>query len=124
MLATKILPNSVVSTPDAKLVPVDILNFYLITPLKQSEFIRVNLQDIPDEIIQEYKLKNIVAVNGLIYIHADRGMYGLPQSGLLANALLEKQLNKQGYHQSKLVPGLWSHKWRPVQFTLVMTISE
>ena len=57
--------------------------------------------------------------NGSIYIRADRGMYGLPQSGLLANKLLKKRLNKQGYRQSKLVPGLWKHDWRPVQFTLV-----
>ena len=47
-------------------------------------------------------------------------MYGLPQAGLLANELLEKRLNKRGYHQSKLVPGLWKHKWRPIQFTLVV----
>ena len=47
-------------------------------------------------------------------------MYGLPQSGLLANELVEKRFNKQGYHQSKLVPGLRSHKWHPVQFTLVV----
>ena len=46
-------------------------------------------------------------------------MYGLPQDGLLANELLEKRPNKQGYHQSKFVPGLWIYKWRPVQFTLV-----
>jgi hypothetical protein len=56
----------------------------------------------------------------MIYIQANRGMYGLPQSGLLANELLEKQLNKIGYHQSMLVPGLWSHTWRPVHFTLVI----
>jgi hypothetical protein len=47
-------------------------------------------------------------------------MYGLPQAGLLANELLEKQLNKQGYFQSKLVPGLWSHKTRRIQFILVV----
>ena len=47
-------------------------------------------------------------------------MYGLPQNGLLTNELLEKRLNKQYYYQSKLVPGLCSHKWRPVQFTLVV----
>ena len=47
-------------------------------------------------------------------------MYGLPQAGLLANELLEKRLNKRGYHQSKLVPGLWKHKWQPIQFTLVV----
>jgi hypothetical protein len=36
------------------------------------------------------------------------------------NELLEKCLNKQGYYQSKLVPGLWKHKWQPIQFTLVV----
>jgi len=29
-------------------------------------------------------------------------------------------LNKHGYHQSKLVPGLWKHNTRPMQFTLVV----
>ena len=49
-------------------------------------------------------------------------MYGLPQAGLLANELLEKRLNEAGYRQSKLklVPGLWKHDWRPIQFTLVV----
>ena len=47
-------------------------------------------------------------------------MYGLPQAGLISNKLLEKQLNKHGYRQSKLVPGLWKHDTRPIQFTLVV----
>ena len=47
-------------------------------------------------------------------------MYGLLQAGLLANKLLEKRLNINGYFQSKLVPGLWKHEWRPIQFTLVV----
>ena len=47
-------------------------------------------------------------------------MYSLPQLGLLANKLLEKRLNKRGYHQSKVVPGIWKHKWHLAQFTLVM----
>ena len=55
-----------------------------------------------------------------MYIVATLGIYGLPQSGLLVNQRLEKWLNKHGYHQSKLVPGLWKHKLRPVQFTLVV----
>ena len=120
MLVAKLLFNSVVSTPGANFMTMDISSFYLITPLKRPEFIRINLRNIPDEIIKEYKLKDIATANGSIYIRADRGMYGLPQSGLLANELLENRLNKQGYHQSKLVPGLWSHKCRPMQFTLVV----
>jgi len=47
-------------------------------------------------------------------------MYGLPQSGLLANKLLKKRLNKHGYRQNKLVPGLWKHNTWPIQFTLDM----
>ncbi len=46
-------------------------------------------------------------------------MYGLPQSGLIANELLEKRLNEHGYRQSKLVPGLWRHNTQTIQFTLV-----
>ena len=99
---------------------MDISNFYLMTPLKRPEYVRINIRDIPDEIVQEYKLTEKAETNGSVYVQANRGMYGLPQSGLLANELLEKRLNKQGYYQSKLVPGLWKHTWRPVQFTLVV----
>jgi hypothetical protein len=35
--------------------------------------------------------------NGSVNIKAKQGMYGLPQSGSLANELLEKLLNKHGY---------------------------
>ena len=47
-------------------------------------------------------------------------MFGLPQAGLIANELLEKRLANHVYNQNKLVPGLWSHEWRPTQFTLVI----
>jgi hypothetical protein len=47
-------------------------------------------------------------------------MYGLPHAGLLANKQLEERLNKHGYQHSKLVPGLWKHKTRPIHFTLVV----
>ena len=58
--------------------------------------------------------------NRSLHIVANSGMYCLPQSGFLANKLSEKQLNRRGYYQSKLVPGLWKHEWKPVQFTLVV----
>jgi hypothetical protein len=49
----------------------------------------MKLSDIPDEVIEEYKLREKVTTNGSIYIKDKRGMYGLPQSGLLANELLK-----------------------------------
>ena len=45
-------------------------------------------------------------------------MYGLPAAGILAQQLLEKNINKERYSQSKFTPGFWTHKWRPVSFTL------
>ena len=47
-------------------------------------------------------------------------MYRLPHTSLIANKLLKKRPNTHGYHQSKLAPGLWKHKWRPIWFTLVV----
>ena len=120
MLTAKMLFNSVISTKGAKFMTMDISNFYLMTPLKRPEFIRMKMADIPEEIIKEYGLRDKVTKDGSIFIKAKRGMYGLPQSGLLANQLLEKRLNKHGYTQSKYVPGLWKHTWRPIQFTLVV----
>ena len=47
-------------------------------------------------------------------------MYGLPQAGIIAQQLLEERLAKVGYHQSKIVPGLWTHETRDICFTLVV----
>jgi hypothetical protein len=47
-------------------------------------------------------------------------MYGLPQAGLLANVLLAKRLGKHGYSPVPHIHGLWTHKWRPIKFSLVV----
>jgi hypothetical protein len=47
-------------------------------------------------------------------------MYGLPQAGILANQLLTKRLEPQGYYQYRHTPGLWRHKWRSILFSLVV----
>ena len=47
-------------------------------------------------------------------------MYGLPQTGLLAQEQLIENLKDHIYYQNKLVPGLWHHKIRPTTFALVV----
>ena len=47
-------------------------------------------------------------------------MYRIPQSGILAQTILEKRLNPHGYHQSRFTPDLWTNKWRPICFTLIV----
>jgi hypothetical protein len=120
LLLIKIFFNSVISTPGAKFANADLANFYLMTPLKRVEFARIRLEDLPEEIITEYKLDEIATPDGWVYIRITKGMYGLPQSGAIANELLEKRLNAEGYFQSKIVPGFWKHRSRDLQFVLVV----
>jgi hypothetical protein len=122
MLLAKMLFNSMISTKGVRFMTMDIPNFYLMTPLHWPEFIRIKLSDIPDEIMDKCKLKEKATKIGSIYMRAKHGMYGLPQAGLLANKLFKKILNKHGYWQSKLVPGLRKHDTRPIQFTMVVDI--
>ena len=64
---------------------MDISNFYLMAPLKQPEYTHISIKDISEEIITAYKLRNKAEANGSVYTVANRGMHGLPQSGLLVN---------------------------------------
>ena len=47
-------------------------------------------------------------------------MYGLPQSDIIAQEQLTKISENHGYKESDIVPGLWTHVLRPIQFTLVV----
>jgi hypothetical protein len=49
-----------------------------------------------------------------------KGMYGLPQAGILANELLQHNLAKDGYRPTKNTHGLWKHDTRPISFSLVV----
>ena len=120
MLLVKLFFNSVISMRGACFMSIDIKNFYLGMPMKRKEYMRLKISDIPQVIIEEYNLKEMVTPDGWVYVEISHGMYGLPQSGKIAQEQLEKRLNKKGYHQSTVIPGFWTHEWRPISFTLVV----
>ena len=120
MILFKILVNSIISTPNAKCLTADIKDFYLRTPMERPEYMRLKLADIPDEVIEHYNLRALATSDGYIYSEVTKGMYGLPQSGIIAQELLEKRLGEYGYYQSKIIHGLWKHKSRPICFCLVV----
>jgi hypothetical protein len=100
----KILFNSVLSTPAAQFMTADIKDFYLNTPMKEYEYMRIRVQDIPPDIMKRYNLDSLVH-NGYIYVEIRKGMYGLPQAGRLANDKLKLHLAENGYHQVKHTHG-------------------
>jgi len=96
LLTVKLLLNSIVSTPHAKFMSIDIKDFYLKTPMIQYEYFRMKLDLFPADIIEEYELRNKVDANGYVHCEVRRGMYGLPQDGIIAQELLEKRLRMAG----------------------------
>ena len=72
------------------------------TPLKRKEYVKMKLSDFPESVISHYNLVKKATPDGFLYVFIKRGMYGLPQSGILAQTLLESCLNAHGYHQSKI----------------------
>ena len=68
MLLVKIMLNSVISTPGAKFMSIDIKNFYLATPMDRYEYLKLKLCDIPAEIINEYGLRNIATPDESVYV--------------------------------------------------------
>jgi hypothetical protein len=119
LTTAKILFNSVPSTPKANFMGINLKNFYLNTPLDRYEYMRLSIDIIPDKIIDEYNLRPLVS-NGYVYIEIRKGMYGLPQAGILANKLLTKRLALHGYAPTAHTHGLWRHKTWPIAFTLVV----
>jgi hypothetical protein len=85
--------------------------------MEDPEYVHIKITDIPEEFILEYGLAGKEDKNGWIYFEIQQGCYGLPQAGILANNLLHCQLEEEGYYEAHSTPGLWRHKWRPIQFS-------
>ena len=100
----KLLLKSVLSRSNTKFKTLDIANFYLMI-MEKFEYMRIKIEDIPQEIIDEYHLQNLVH-NRWVHIEIRKGAYSLPQSGILAYTKLSKVLNAAGYHEAVTTPGL------------------
>ena len=76
---------------------IDLKDFYLNKPMERTKYMHLKLSDIPEEIIVQYKLRDIATPGGYVYTEIMKGMYGLPQAGIIAQVLLEDRLGKHGY---------------------------
>ncbi len=120
LTTVKLLFNFTISTPGASFYGIDLTNFYLNTPMECYEYMQLWLDSLPQEIINKYKFTNIVDADGWIYVEVQKGMYGLPQAGILVKKLLQKRLAIRGYYQCQHTPGQWRHMWRDITFCLVV----
>jgi len=119
MQVLKILCNSVVSDKNAKFMTADIKDFYLGTPLPSPEYMRINLAHIPADIIEKYNMHEYAHSNAVI-VEINKGIYGLPQAGRLAQDRLIKHLATHGQQQAENTPCLFKHESNSVTFALVV----
>ena len=87
---------------------------YLNTPIDRSKYMSLKLSNPPKRMVQHYNIEEKATMDVYMYVEIKRGMYGLPQAGLIVQQLLEKRLNKKGYHQSEIKPRFWTHNCCPI----------
>ena len=100
----KCLLNSVISTKNGRFATADVKNFYLNTPMARPEYMKIKVEFIPQEIQDEYDIADKI-IDGYVYVEINKGMYGLPQAGILANRLLVKRLDSYGFRPNT------AHTW-------------
>jgi hypothetical protein len=119
LTTAKILLSSMISTPGARLLGIDIKDSYLGTVMTQYEYMQIPLQMPHTAIIEQYNLAPLIH-NNCVYVEIRKGMYGLPQAGKLANNQLIAALVPFGYQPVPLTAGLWQHQTRHITFCLVV----
>jgi hypothetical protein len=120
LLETKLILNSTISDAKngARFMSCDLKDHFLASPMERPEYMKIPIRNIPDDIIEMYKLNEKVAKDGYVYIKIKKGMYGLKQAALLAFDHLVNCLEPFGYVPCKHSVGLWRHKTRKTRFCL------
>jgi hypothetical protein len=65
----------------------------------------INLSSLPQETIEKFDLIKL-SQDGKVYIEIQKGMYGLPQAGILTNESLQRNLANDGYRPTDA-----AHTW-------------
>jgi hypothetical protein len=71
---------------------MDIKDSYLNTLMARYKYMQLRIADMPDDVIEHYNLRDKATPNGFIYCEMQKGMYGLPQAGIIVQHFLEERL--------------------------------
>ena len=50
----------------------------------------------------------------------EKGMYGVPHTGIVTQDILTKRFNDGGYRQHDKTPGFWKHDTGPIYYALIV----
>ena len=99
---------------------IDIKDFYLNTLMEQYEYMHIPVKHIPKVIMSQYKLAPLLVMNGHVMVKIHKGMYSLPQAGILANKCLVAHLQEHSFVLATHTHGLFTHKTHDSTFCLII----
>ena len=105
--------------PKTRFINIDMVDFYLFSPMEEPAYMMVPIKDIPISIVNAYDLTKR-AKHGKVYFKVLMSMYGHPVSGRLSNKLLFKTIEPAGYYEDPIVPAIIKHKTLPTVGGLVV----
>jgi hypothetical protein len=90
--------NSTISDASrgARYMDIDIKNYYLDTPTKYYQYIRILVKLIPQEVWDDPRYAPHIQADGFVYLKICRGMYGLKEADILAFEQLVTKLAPHG----------------------------
>ena len=98
----------------------DIHDFYYNTPTVDLEYMKLSLSMFPQDIIDQYNLKDLVSADGYAYMDIRKGIPGLKHAGRLASNRLTNNLARNEYSPVPHTPSLWRHHTSDLVFSLVV----
>ena len=108
-----VLLNATVSELGAQFTIADIKNFFLMSDLERPEYMWIPLSQIPARIQSAYDVATY-ALNDRVMVEITKGIYGLPQTSLLAKRRFDAHLSANGYcRRSK--PLTWDYSKAPAE---------
>jgi hypothetical protein len=108
-----------VVTDGAHVSAIDIVAFFLNTPLTRYVYMRMPYAQLSPRIIQRYGWQRYEA-SGFILFEVRKAMYGMDDAARKSFQLLEHNLRTDGYCNTERNPNLFRHRSNGVAFTLVV----
>ena len=84
------------------------------------EYMKLPISMFPQEIVEQYNLKECVAADGYVYMEIRKGMPRIKQAGRLASNRLTKNLARNWYAPVRHTLSLWRHHTSDLFFPLVV----
>ena len=91
-LTVKLFFNSIILTPGAKSLGLDLKYSYLHTPMDCPQFLQMKINNFPDDVIDHCDLCEKEDKHDFLFIRVEQGMYGLSHVGIISQSYFKNAL--------------------------------